>query len=140
MVMNIQLWNKFHLIPLLLLSIYYFCKLYNKNALDYVEHNVRSCKLRNYCFFVLKVTLINKQINKNKPVAAKVCVVNGSSLITVLRPIDEISLNCSLSPIMLLHNVSTINSTWWSFTLHTNGPKLKNWNMYNMFVQTESKV
>ena len=74
--------------------------------------------------FLAKNLIINKWVLV-LPVAANVCVVNGNSLITVLRPMDEISLNCSLSPIILLHNVSTINSTWWSLTLQTKGPKLK---------------
>ena len=76
-------------------------------------------------FFFWGITKINKIIILILPVAANVCVVNGNSFITVLRPMDEMSLNCSLSPIILLHNVSTINSTWWSLTLQTKGPKLK---------------
>ena len=40
-------------------------------------------------------------------------------------PILEISLSCSLSDNILLHNVSTMVSTWNSFTLFTSGPRLK---------------
>lgn len=58
-------------------------------------------------------------------VAAKVCVVRGSSLMTVFKPMEEMSRNCSLSPTMLLHSVSTMCSTWWSLTLPTRGPKLE---------------
>lgn len=48
----------------------------------------------------------------------------GSSPITVLRPILEISRSCSLSESMLVQRVSTIVSTWYSFTLLTKGPRL----------------
>ncbi len=37
----------------------------------------------------------------------------------------EISLSCSLSDKILLHRVSTIVSTWNSFTLFTSGPRLE---------------
>ena len=37
----------------------------------------------------------------------------------------EISLSCSLSDNMLEQSVSTIVSTWNSFTLFTRGPRLK---------------
>ena len=40
-------------------------------------------------------------------------------------PILEISRNCSFSDSMLLHSVSTIVSTWTSFTLFTSGPRLQ---------------
>ncbi|KAH3897097.1 hypothetical protein DPMN_021281 [Dreissena polymorpha] len=40
-------------------------------------------------------------------------------------PILEISLSCSLSDSMLLHSVSTMVSTWNSFTLFTRGPRLE---------------
>lgn len=49
----------------------------------------------------------------------------GSSLMTVFKPMLEISLNCSLSETILAHSESTIVSTWYSFTLFTNGPRLK---------------
>ncbi|TNN40106.1 hypothetical protein EYF80_049732 [Liparis tanakae] len=44
------------------------------------------------------------------------------------RPMDEMSLSCSLSDSMLVHSVSTIVSTWYSFTLLTSGPKLSETN------------
>ena len=56
--------------------------------------------------------------------AAMLDAVSGNSLMTVLSPIEEMSLNCSLSAAMLEHKCSTIVSTWTSFTLVTNGPKL----------------
>lgn len=37
--------------------------------------------------------------------------VKGSSLITVFNPIEDISLNCSLSEDMFVHKCSTIVST-----------------------------
>lgn len=49
----------------------------------------------------------------------------GSSPITVLRPMLEMSRSCSLSDSMFVHNVSTIVSTWYSLTLLTSGPKLQ---------------
>lgn len=49
----------------------------------------------------------------------------GSSPITVFRPMLEMSRSCSLSDSMFVHNVSTIVSTWYSFTLLTSGPKLR---------------
>lgn len=48
----------------------------------------------------------------------------GSSPMTVFRPMLEMSLSCSLSDSMLVHSVSTIVSTWYSFTLLTRGPRL----------------
>lgn len=48
----------------------------------------------------------------------------GSSPITVLSPMEEMSLSCSLSDSMLVHRVSTMVSTWYSFTLLTSGPRL----------------
>ena len=68
----------------------------------------------------LNFPVIRLQTLAAKPVEAK-----GSSLITVFKPILEMSLNCSLSDTMLLHRESTIVSTWYSFTLLTNGPKLQ---------------
>lgn len=50
---------------------------------------------------------------------------SGSSLMTVLRLIDEMSRNCSLSEHMFVHKWSTIVSTCSSFTFVTNGPRLK---------------
>lgn len=50
----------------------------------------------------------------------------GNSAMTVLSPMLEMSLSCSLCDIMLAHNASTIVSTWNSFTLLTRGPKLNN--------------
>ena len=44
---------------------------------------------------------------------------------TVLRPIEEISRSCSLSDSMLVQSVSTMVSTWYSFTLLTRGPRLQ---------------
>lgn len=52
----------------------------------------------------------------------------GSSPITVFRPMEEMSLSCSLSDSMLVHSVSTMVSTWYSFTLLTRGPKLRETN------------
>ena len=40
-------------------------------------------------------------------------------------PMLEMSLSCSLSDTMLQHSVSTMVSTWNSFTLFTRGPKLQ---------------
>ena len=40
-------------------------------------------------------------------------------------PILEMSLSCSLSDTMLQHSVSTMVSTWNSFTLFTRGPRLQ---------------
>lgn len=48
----------------------------------------------------------------------------GNSPITVLSPMEEMSLSCSLSDSMLVHKVSTMVSTWYSFTLLTRGPRL----------------
>lgn len=48
----------------------------------------------------------------------------GSSEITVLRPMLEISRSCSLSDSMFVQSVSTMVSTWYSFTLPTSGPRL----------------
>lgn len=54
------------------------------------------------------------------------CVgTSGNWLITVFKPIDDMSLSCSLSESMFVHNVSTISSTWNSFTFDTSGPKLE---------------
>lgn len=50
----------------------------------------------------------------------------GSSPITVFRPMLEMSRSCSLSDSMFVHSVSTIVSTWYSLTLLTSGPKLRN--------------
>ena len=44
--------------------------------------------------------------------------------IRLYPPMLDISLSCSLSDSMLEHSVSTIVSTWYSFTLPTSGPKL----------------
>lgn len=52
----------------------------------------------------------------------------GNSPITVLSPMEEMSLSCSLSDSMLVHRVSTIVSTWYSFTLLTSGPRLSKTN------------
>lgn len=41
---------------------------------------------------------------------------------------DEMSLSCSLSDSMLVHSVSTMVSTWYSFTLLTRGPRLSKTN------------
>ena len=57
------------------------------------------------------------------PLIARDWVVSGSSLMTVLRAMEEMSLSCSLSPTMLLQSVSTIVSTWYSLTLDTRGPR-----------------
>jgi hypothetical protein len=57
--------------------------------------------------------------------AARALEASGSSLITVLRPMLEISRNCSLSDTMLPQSASTIVSTWYYFTLLTNGKKKK---------------
>ncbi len=48
----------------------------------------------------------------------------GSSAMTVFRPMLEMSLSCSLLETMLEQRVSTIVSTWHSFTLPTRGPRL----------------
>lgn len=50
---------------------------------------------------------------------------SGSSAITVFSPMLEMSLSCSLSDVMFEHSVSTIVSTWGSFTLLTRGARLK---------------
>lgn len=49
----------------------------------------------------------------------------GSSEITVLRPMLEMSRSCSLSDSMLVQSVSTMVSTWYSFTFPTSGPRLR---------------
>lgn len=49
----------------------------------------------------------------------------GNSEMTVFNPMLEISRNCSLLLTMFVHRVSTIVSTWGSFTLFTRGPRLK---------------
>lgn len=59
-------------------------------------------------------------VTKSVPVAA-----GGSSEITVLRPMLEISRSCSLSDSMFVQSVSTMVSTWYSFTLPTSGPRLQ---------------
>jgi len=75
-----------------------------------------------------------------------VCVpleAGGSSPITVFRPMEEMSLSCSLSDSMLVHSVSTIVSTWYSFTLLTRGPKLSKTNaptVKNTTKQTREEV
>lgn len=43
---------------------------------------------------------------------------------TVFSPMLEISRSCSLSDNMFVHSVSTMVSTWYSFTLPTRGPRL----------------
>jgi len=43
---------------------------------------------------------------------------------TVFSPMLEISRSCSLSDSMFVHSVSTMVSTWYSFTLPTSGPRL----------------
>lgn len=43
---------------------------------------------------------------------------------TVLSPMLEMSRSCSLSETILLQSVSTMASTWCSFTLLTRGPRL----------------
>lgn len=48
----------------------------------------------------------------------------GSSAMTVFRPMLEMSLSCSLLDTMLEQRVSTIVSTWHSFTFPTRGPRL----------------
>lgn len=50
---------------------------------------------------------------------------SGNSAITAFSPMLEMSLSCSLSDIMLAHSMSTIASTWGSFTLLTRGARLK---------------
>lgn len=54
------------------------------------------------------------------PVAA-----GGSSESTVFRPMPAMSRSCSLSDRMLAQRVSTMFSTWYSFTLPTRGPRLR---------------
>lgn len=49
---------------------------------------------------------------------------DGSSAMTVFRPMLEMSLSCSLLDTMLEQRVSTIISTWHSFTFPTRGPRL----------------
>lgn len=44
---------------------------------------------------------------------------------TVFSPMLEISRSCSLSDNMFVHSVSTMISTWYSFTLPTSGPRLQ---------------
>lgn len=48
----------------------------------------------------------------------------GSSAMTVFRPMLEMSLSCSLLDTMFEQRVSTIVSTWHSFTFPTKGPRL----------------
>lgn len=48
----------------------------------------------------------------------------GNWLITVFKPIEEISFSCSLSESIFEHNVSTIISTWNSLVLVTRGTRL----------------
>lgn len=43
---------------------------------------------------------------------------------TVFSPMLEMSRSCSLSDNMFVHSVSTMVSTWYSFTLPTSGPRL----------------
>lgn len=49
----------------------------------------------------------------------------GSSESTVFRPMPAMSRSCSLSDRMLAQRVSTMFSTWYSFTLPTRGPRLR---------------
>lgn len=68
---------------------------------------------------IQKNTYERKSLSERLPLDA-----GGSSPITVFRPMLEMSRSCSLSDSMFVHNVSTIVSTWYSFTLLTSGPKL----------------
>lgn len=63
--------------------------------------------------------------DNGRGVASLPLEAGGSSPITVFRPMEEMSLSCSLSDSMLVHSVSTMVSTWYSFTLLTRGPRLR---------------
>lgn len=71
------------------------------------------------------MALLNLPVILLQTLAASGPDPNGSSDITVFRPILEMSLSCSLSETMLLHSASTMVSTWYSLTLLTKGPRLK---------------
>lgn len=69
--------------------------------------------------------MLSRPVMRLQTLAARALEASGSSLITVLRPILEMSRSCSLSDTMLPHSESTIVSTWYSLTLLTNGPRLQ---------------
>ena len=78
-----------------------------------------------FCYITFSMAVLRRPVIRRQTLAARPLEANGSSLITVLRPMLEISRSCSLSETMLAHKASTMTSTWYSFTLLTKGPKLK---------------
>lgn len=83
------------------------------------------------------MALLKRPVILLQTLAANALDPKGSSEMTVLRPMLEISRNCSFSDTKLLQRFSTIVSTWYSLTLFTNGPKLKQ--TYNFKNQTSVK-
>lgn len=71
------------------------------------------------------IALLSLPVILLQTLAANALDAKGSSLITVFRPMLEISRSCSFSETMFPQRASTIVSTWYSFTLFTSGPKLQ---------------
>lgn len=79
------------------------------------------------------MALLSRPVIRLQTFAASALDPNGSSEITVFRPMLDISLSCSLSETIFAQRASTIVSTWNSFTLFTKGPKLKRYSSLNSF-------
>lgn len=76
--------------------------------------------------FTFSMALLRRPVILLQTLAARALEPSGSSEMTVLRPMLDISLSCSLSETIFPHRASTIVSTWYSLTLFTRGPRLRN--------------
>lgn len=71
------------------------------------------------------MALLRRPVILLQTLAASEEEARGNSLITVFSPMLDISRNCSFSDTIFVQRASTMVSTWYSFTLFTSGPRLK---------------
>lgn len=100
---------------------------------NYIEYRWQRPRTKISERLTLAMALLSRPVIRLHMLAAKPVDNGGNSLITVFKPMLQISRSCSFSDSMLLHSVSTIVSTWYSFTLLTNGPRLHKTKVNNCF-------